>query len=225
MSPRSSGRPAVSRRRVKKSAAFITSPRSETCSSCNARKHLRTDFLVVVKHGNPANRPGLGNRLLSHELTRDEDRKKWFFREARAAASVDRPNLAAIFDIGEDEGHTFIVMEYVSGMSLREAIAAKKFDDRRCVKIAIQVAEALKQVHAAGIVHRDLKPENILMSAEDLGDIERSGSAYTIRVRAVDPMSSDVIAEAVETSVSKTGVLRAADELAREDPFHAEGTG
>ena len=55
------------------------------------------------------------------------------------------------------------------------------------------------------------------MSAEDLGDIERSGSAYTIRVRAVDPVSSDVIAEAVETSVSKTGVLRAADELARED--------
>lgn len=105
-------------------------------------------------------------KLLSDDVMRDEEHKKRFVQEARAAAAVDHPNLAAIFDVGEDDSRTFIVMEYVRGVSLRSALVSKKFDTQQSTKMARQIAEALVKVHANGIIHRDLKPENILITEE-----------------------------------------------------------
>jgi len=105
-------------------------------------------------------------KLLLDDLTKDEERRKRFVQEARAAAAVDHPNLASIFDIGEEDGRTFIVMEYVPGTSLRKALVGNAFELERAVRVSRRIAGALEKVHANGVIHRDLKPENILITED-----------------------------------------------------------
>ena len=104
-------------------------------------------------------------KVLPQELVQNEERKKRFLQEARAAAAIEHPNIAAVYEVDEDAGHTFIAMEYVRGESLRSALS-RRLSSLRAVEIAIQVAEALAKVHARGVVHRDLKPDNVLISEE-----------------------------------------------------------
>jgi serine/threonine protein kinase/tetratricopeptide (TPR) repeat protein len=104
-------------------------------------------------------------KVLPQELVHDTERKKRFLQEARAAAGIEHPNIAAVYDVDEDKGHTFIAMEYVRGESLRLTIL-RKLSPLRVVEIAIQVADALAKVHARGVVHRDLKPDNVIISEE-----------------------------------------------------------
>ena len=105
-------------------------------------------------------------KVIPEELTRDETRRRRFTQEARAAAALEHPHIAAIYDIDEADGRTFIAMEYVRGESLRDAIGSRRFDVPRILELAAQIGEALAQVHRHGIVHRDLKPENILVTED-----------------------------------------------------------
>ncbi len=91
-----------------------------------------------------------------------------FEREAMAAAHIEHPNVATATDFGKlDDGAFFLVLEYVEGQSLREAINKGPFAVARAVRIARQIASALHRAHGLGIVHRDLKPENVMLVARD----------------------------------------------------------
>ena len=116
-------------------------------------------------------------KFLPADLTRDESRKQRFMQEARAAASMEHPHIAAIYDIDDIDGRTFIVMEYVRGASLCEAIRDGKLSARRSLELASQIAEALVKTHERGVVHRDLKPENVLLSEDGYAKIIDFGLA------------------------------------------------
>jgi len=109
-------------------------------------------------------RRSIALKVLREELMRDALRRKRFMQEARAAAAIEDPHLVNIHDVDEDQGHTFIAMEYIRGQSLSDSIKSGELDVATALRLAAEVAEAIGKVHALGIVHRDLKPDNILIT-------------------------------------------------------------
>src|SRR5262252_6679060 len=87
-----------------------------------------------------------------------------FLREARAASAFNHPNIVTIYEIGEAGEHSYIVMEYVEGRSLRDLVSRKAVSPEKVLDIALQICEALIEAHSRGMIHRDIKPENILVS-------------------------------------------------------------
>src|ERR1700730_7826571 len=107
-----------------------------------------------------------------------------FVREAKAAASLNHPNIAHIYEIGEADGVHFISMEYVEGKTLREKMHRERTELRKLLKYLQQVANGLAKAHAAGIVHRDLKPDNIMIARDDYAKILDFGLA-----KLIEPLS------------------------------------
>jgi serine/threonine protein kinase len=103
-------------------------------------------------------------KILPTELTREPARVARFQREARAASTLNHPNVCTIYGVGETpDGHHLIAMELVEGVTLRQRLAAGRLRALDALDIAIQIASALAAAHAAGITHRDIKPENIIL--------------------------------------------------------------
>jgi eukaryotic-like serine/threonine-protein kinase len=98
----------------------------------------------------------------------DPNRRARFLKEARAASALRSPNSAAIHDIGEHEGLSFIVMEYVEGELLARKVAKGALETNEAIDVAAQVAEALDEAHSLGIIHRDIKSSNIIVTARGL---------------------------------------------------------
>jgi eukaryotic-like serine/threonine-protein kinase len=142
-------------------------------------------------------------KLISPSLTRDETRRQRFIQEARLAASLDHPHIAGIHDVGEFDGRTFIVMEYVEGRSVREALQSGPLKLRQVIDYAVQAGEALAKVHEGGIVHRDLKPENLLIAKEGYLKVIDFGLA-----KLADPMARSGLGEAATVA---DGSVRTAD--------------
>ena len=102
-------------------------------------------------------------KFLSEHLTSDPDIKARFKREAKAAAALNHPNIITIHEVGEFEGKTYIVMEYVEGESLKERLSKQELSLDKTIEMATEVCKGLSEAHQAGIVHRDIKPDNILL--------------------------------------------------------------
>ena len=103
-------------------------------------------------------------KVVPEEFARDESRMRRFLREAKAASALTHPNVAQIYEVGEDSGTSFITMEFVEGESLAAKLVSGPLDAETTLDIAIQLADALDEVHAHGISHRDLKPSNVIIS-------------------------------------------------------------
>src|SRR5687768_2148410 len=102
-------------------------------------------------------------KFLSPKLNNSEQARKRLFREAKAAAQLDHPNICAIYEVSEEAGVSFIAMQYVEGETLASKDLTNPLTLSETVSIAIQVTDALADAHAHGILHRDIKPENIII--------------------------------------------------------------
>jgi serine/threonine protein kinase len=102
-------------------------------------------------------------KLVSEARSTVTDCRARFIREAKNASALNHPNIITIHEIGEQDGQTFIVMEFVDGKALNELIPRKGMRLNEAMRIAAQVADALIAAHAAGIVHRDIKPSNVMV--------------------------------------------------------------
>ena len=102
-------------------------------------------------------------KILSEEFTTNKDRLHRFEQEASAASNLNHPNILTIHEVGVDDGRHYIATEFIDGVTLRRKLAAAHLETPEILDIAMQVASALEEAHAAGIVHRDIKPDNIMV--------------------------------------------------------------
>ena len=140
-------------------------------------------------------------KVLPAALSSNQDRMRRFTQEAKAAASLNHPNIAHIYEIGESEGVHFIAMEFIDGHTLRKEIHRHKTHWRKLLRYLQHTAEGLAKAHAAGIVHRDLKPDNIMITRDGHAKILDFGL-----VKLVEPKQSSLSTDPAESEVD-TAIL------------------
>ena len=126
-------------------------------------------------------------KVLKPELTTNPDRLRRFQQEARAAAAIQHPTIAQVFDIDEVDGTTFIVMEFVEGHTVSQLIASQELDLIGAVEIAYQAAEGLSKAHKSKIIHRDIKTDNIMVTRDGHTKILDFGLAKLMEPDADSP--------------------------------------
>jgi serine/threonine protein kinase/tetratricopeptide (TPR) repeat protein len=146
-------------------------------------------------------------KILPTELAANKDRMRRFEQEAQAAAALNHPNIAHIYEIGEGEGVNFIAMEFVEGVTLREKIHKQQTELRKLLRFLQHAAEGLARAHAAGIVHRDLKPDNIMVTRDGHAKILDFGLAKLIEQRPISGADSSEEATAVMPQHSTPGAI------------------
>ena len=117
-------------------------------------------------------------KILAENLAHDERFVERFRREARSVAGMTHPNIATVFDFGEDKGRYFIVMELVEGKDLARILREEgPLSSERTIRIGTQICAALTQAHGAGVVHRDIKPGNVIVAPDDTAKVTDFGIA------------------------------------------------
>ena len=140
-------------------------------------------------------------KLVSTASEADENARRRLIREARAAASIDHPNICTIHEIGENEGRTFIVMQFVEGETLAERCARGPIDLKESFNIAAQIANALVAAHSKGIIHRDLKPQNIMLTESGQVKVLDFGLAKIVASRSLSESQVETQSMLTETGL------------------------
>jgi serine/threonine-protein kinase len=132
-------------------------------------------------------------KVMRPDLAKNESFVKRFHREARSAAQLSHPNVVGVYDQGEDDGHVFLAMEMVNGLTLRQVMESEgPLTPRAALDIIDPVLQALGAAHSAGLIHRDVKPENVILRDDGTVKVADFGLARAI---------------ATNTSTDQTGVL------------------
>ncbi len=130
-------------------------------------------------------------KVLKPEFAADANFVSKFRAEAQSAAGLEHPNIVNVYDVGSQNGFYYIVMEYISGITLKSYIEKKgRLNYRETLSIAIQVARGIQAAHAKNIIHRDIKPQNIIISSEGKVKVTDFGIA---RAASEDTIHSDVM--------------------------------
>jgi len=103
-------------------------------------------------------------KVIGPGIAADTGRRERFIADARAAARLSHPNVAELYEVGEDQGHLFVVFEFAPGEPLSTKIAGRPMNPRLVIDLAGQVADALADGHADGVIHQDIKPSNIIVT-------------------------------------------------------------
>ena len=143
-------------------------------------------------------------KVLSSAMASDPNARERLRREALAAASLDHPYVCKIFEIGEENGALFLVMEFVAGETLHRRLHRERMSLADVLRVSQEVAEALEEAHARRLVHRDLKPANIMLTAQGHVKVMDFGLAKQM---------SDVLPDSGETLAADAGPLTAAGSI------------
>jgi serine/threonine-protein kinase len=131
-------------------------------------RQLSLDRLVAIK-------------VLPKKLSENADYVARFYKEGKAAAKLNHPNIVQAIDVGEANGYHYFVMEYVEGKTLYDDLAAGKvLGEAEALRITIQIAKALEHAHSQGLIHRDVKPKNIMLTKEGVAKLADMGLARAV---------------------------------------------
>ncbi|HSP62036.1 MAG TPA: protein kinase, partial [Pyrinomonadaceae bacterium] len=119
-------------------------------------------------------------KVLPSLTTNDPAARQRLLREARAAARLDHPNICAIYEVGENDGHSYIAMQYIEGQTLYARMKLGRLSCDDALKIAAQVADALAEAHSHNLIHRDIKPANVMLTNRDQVKVLDFGLAKTV---------------------------------------------